>query len=79
MTVERLAEDRSGTTVRRILVVDDDPDINRLLRTRLTARGYEVSAASDGVEALEQIEAVGPDLVFLDVSMPRMGGLEARA
>ena len=62
--------------VRRILVVDDDPDINRLLRTRLAARGYEVSAAIDGERALEKIGIVNPDIVFLDVSMPGIGGLE---
>lgn len=63
-------------SVRRILVVDDDPAINRLLRARLSARGYELAAASDGDEALMQIEDFQPDVVFLDVSMPNVGGLE---
>ncbi len=63
--------------IRRALVVDDDPDINRLLRVRLTARGYHVAGAANGKEALEQIGQFSPDIVFLDVSMPVMGGLEA--
>ncbi len=62
--------------VRRVLVVDDDPDINRLVRLRLTARGYEVDSAGNGEEALERLAATPADLMFLDVSMPRMGGLE---
>ena len=62
--------------VRRVLVVDDDPDINRLVRLRLTARGYEVDSAGNGEEALEHLAASPADLMFLDVSMPRMGGLE---
>jgi sigma-B regulation protein RsbU (phosphoserine phosphatase) len=62
--------------VRRVLVVDDDPDINRLVRLRLAARGYEVDSAGNGEEALERLAARPADLMFLDVSMPRMGGLE---
>jgi serine phosphatase RsbU (regulator of sigma subunit) len=65
-----------GAPVRRVLVVDDDPDINRLVRMRLTARGYEVDSAGNGEEALERLAATPADLMFLDVSMPRMGGLE---
>lgn len=62
--------------VERILVVDDDADINRLLRARLNARGYKTETAGDGIEALAQIDAFDPDVVFLDVSMPGMNGLD---
>jgi serine phosphatase RsbU (regulator of sigma subunit) len=59
-----------------VLVVDDDADINRLLRARLSARGYDVDSAADGEQALECIAAETPDLIFLDVSMPGIGGLD---
>jgi phosphoserine phosphatase RsbU/P len=62
--------------VRRALVVDDDPDINRLVRVRLTTRGYQVTAAANGEEALRLLADDPFDLLFLDVSMPGIGGLE---
>jgi two-component system cell cycle response regulator len=60
----------------RILVVDDHEDNIELLRARLEARGYEVYGASDGQAALEQVEHVCPDLILLDVMMPKMDGME---
>lgn len=65
--------------VRRILVVDDDPDINRLVRVRLATRGFMVETATNGEEALALIAADPPDLLFLDISMPGIGGLEVLA
>ena len=62
--------------VERVLVVDDDPDINRLLGVRLSARGFKVRTAVDGEDALAKIEAEAPDLIFLDVSMPGIDGLQ---
>lgn len=59
---------------RRILAVDDDPVIQRLLRVNLEMEDYEVAVASDGVEALEQVRAFRPDLVLLDVMMPVKDG-----
>ncbi|MGA7220751.1 MAG: response regulator transcription factor [Candidatus Sulfotelmatobacter sp.] len=63
----------------RILLVDDHPIVRQGLRTLLEARpGWEVvGEASDGVEALEKVEKLQPDVVVLDVTMPRMNGLEA--
>ena len=61
---------------RRILVVDDHEDNIELLRARLEARGYEVDGAKDGQEALDQVERVCPDLILLDVMMPKMDGME---
>jgi len=61
----------------RILVVDDDERILNFLRVKLNALGYEVLTASDGIEALEQAQAQEPDLIVLDVIMPRMDGFEA--
>jgi phosphoserine phosphatase RsbU/P len=60
----------------RVIVADDDPDINRLVRTRLNARGYRTQGAGNGIEALRLIEEEPPDLLFLDISMPQLGGLE---
>jgi two-component system KDP operon response regulator KdpE len=61
----------------RILVVDDDPQIRRVMRTTLAASGYEVNDARSGEQALEEIGAEKYDLVLLDVNMPGMGGMEA--
>lgn len=60
----------------RILVVDDHPDNVLLLRARLEARGYIVESAEDGQAALDRIYASPPDLVLLDVMMPRIDGIE---
>ena len=69
----------NAAQVRRILVVDDDPDINRLVRVRLTTRGFTVESATNGEEALAAIAVDPPDLLFLDISMPGIGGLEVLA
>ncbi|MFN2637667.1 MAG: diguanylate cyclase [Gemmatimonadaceae bacterium] len=60
----------------RILVVDDHEDNIELLRARLEARGYEVEGANDGHAALEAVHRVCPDLILLDVMMPKMDGME---
>jgi diguanylate cyclase (GGDEF)-like protein len=59
-----------------ILVVDDDADIARFVEVNLRSAGYEVSVATDGEEALERAAALRPDLVLLDVMMPRIDGFE---
>jgi two-component system KDP operon response regulator KdpE len=61
----------------RILIVDDQPKIRRLMRSTLVASSYEVDEAKTGEEALERIREFRPDLVVLDVNMPGMGGLAA--
>ncbi len=60
----------------RILVVDDDRAVRESLRRSLQFNGYQVELASDGVQAMEQIEAQRPDALVLDVMMPRLDGLE---
>src|SRR5437763_13860492 len=57
-----------------IVAADDDPQLLRLVTRNLEFEGYEVLPTSNGQQALEQIEAHGPDLVLLDVMMPRMDG-----
>jgi len=61
----------------RILVVDDEPQIRRVMRTTLTGLGYEVDDAKTGEEALEKQRTYRPDLVLLDMNMPGIGGLAA--
>jgi two-component system KDP operon response regulator KdpE len=61
----------------RILVVDDEPQIRRIMRTTLTGMGYEVDDAKTGEEGLQKVRAFRPDLVLLDINMPGMGGLAA--
>ena len=60
----------------RLLVVDDEQRILNFLNSKLRASGYEVLTASNGEDALEQVQAQEPDLVVLDVMMPRMDGFE---
>jgi len=61
---------------RRILVVDDEPQITRVLRTTLSSRGYDLRVANDGETALEIMKDWNPDLVITDLVMPQMNGLE---
>jgi two-component system KDP operon response regulator KdpE len=61
---------------RRILVVDDEPQITRVLRRSLTTHRYEVRVAADGEAALDLFRDWSPDLVITDLSMPNVGGLE---
>ena len=59
-----------------ILVVDDDPDIARFVEVNLRSAGYDVAVATDGEAALDRAGAMRPDLVLLDVMMPRLDGFE---
>jgi two-component system KDP operon response regulator KdpE len=61
----------------RILVVDDEPQLRRIMRTTLIGAGYEVNDAKTGEEALEKVREFRPDLVLLDINMPGMGGVAA--
>ncbi len=60
----------------RILVVDDEPQLTRVLRTGLKSRGYDVRAAADGLAGFETFSDWQPDLVITDLAMPNMDGLE---
>jgi len=61
---------------KRILVVDDEPQITRVLRTSLSSHGYDLRVANDGETALEIMKDWSPDLIITDLSMPNMDGLE---
>jgi DNA-binding response OmpR family regulator len=65
--------------VRRVVVADDDPDILDILVFNLETAGYEVASAVDGAAALELVTTSVPDLVVLDIMMPKMDGLEVLA
>jgi DNA-binding response OmpR family regulator len=77
-------EDEEGAEVlqsvragpKRVLVVDDEPDILRLLDRSLTASGYRVTTAADGLKAEEALAATPPDLVLLDAMLPHLNGFE---
>jgi two-component system KDP operon response regulator KdpE len=60
----------------KILIVDDEPQITRVLRTALSTQGYSLRVAADGVEGIETVHDWKPDLVITDVSMPQMNGVE---
>ena len=60
----------------RVLVVEDEPSFVEALKIGLTREGFSVSVAVDGVEALEQFDRLEPDLVLLDVMLPRLSGIE---
>ena len=60
----------------KILIADDDPHIRQLLAFALEKAGFETAQAEDGEAALAQVEALAPDLLVLDINMPRLSGLE---
>ncbi|NQE36987.1 DNA-binding response regulator MtrA [Microcoleus sp. IPMA8] len=73
VSTQKLGRDYSMSTV---MVVDDSVTLREMIADLLKGRGLNVTVASDGVEALEQIKANRPDLVVLDIVMPRMNGYE---
>jgi two-component system KDP operon response regulator KdpE len=60
----------------KILIVDDEPQITRVLRTALSTQGYSLRVAANGVDGMEAVHEWKPDLVITDVSMPEMNGVE---
>jgi len=61
---------------KKILIIEDEEIIYSLLQRKLSQEGYEVSVAKDGQEGLERIRAEKPDLILLDIVMPKKGGFE---
>ena len=62
--------------MKKILVIDDDQTFRELIKTGVDDKMYEVSTAADGVQGLEQVQKSMPDLILLDIMMPRMNGVE---
>lgn len=63
-------------TAATVLIVDDEPQIRRVMRTTLSAQGYTIVEAHDGLEAILKVRSERPDLVILDMNMPNMDGIE---
>ncbi len=61
---------------KKILIADDEPYVIRVVKLKLINAGYEVITASNGLEALEKIESLKPDVVISDVNMPKLSGKE---
>ena len=74
MNAEDKPADAAAESRKRILLVDDDPEIIESLRFALTARGYEILVARDGNQGLATAEREDPDLVILDMMMPKRSG-----
>lgn len=66
-----------AATRKRVLVIDDEPDVRQILREYLEMLGHEVLEGANGLEALWAVKHHQPDVVFLDLAMPRLGGLDA--
>ncbi len=58
-----------------ILVIEDDPSVRTLLSKALAAKGYEVDTCEDGLAGLTRLEALAPDLIIVDIMMPRLDGM----
>lgn len=63
-------------TNKKILVIDDEADLTQLIGFQFKSKGFDVQTAADGVEGLEKVHEFKPDLIILDMNMPRMGGIE---
>jgi two-component system KDP operon response regulator KdpE len=74
--IEQIPNSLTPTEPRLVLVVDDEPRMIRFIRMNLELEGYRVIEASDGLQALEQVRKYLPDLVVMDVMMPKMDGFE---
>ena len=71
-----MSKRETGSTVAKVLIVDDEPNIREVVGLYLRRDGHEVVSASDGEEALGLFSSAVPDLVVLDLMLPKLGGLE---
>ncbi|MBU1292352.1 response regulator [Patescibacteria group bacterium] len=62
--------------MKKIIIIEDEETLSNLLQRKLIQKGYQVEVAKDGQEGLERIKANKPDLILLDIVMPKMGGFE---
>lgn len=73
---QMLVQPMTTPSTKRILIVDDNPDLLTIFTLALEATPFAIDTAIDGVDAMEKIQASIPDVMILDVNMPRMDGLE---
>lgn len=59
-----------------ILVVDDEPDLREMIQYQLASQGFKVETAVNGLDALDKLKTINPNLIILDMNMPEMGGQE---
>lgn len=76
LSIHREAADREAPEKSKILIVDDEPQITRVLSMACTAQGHSVKTAGDGVAALDVLKQWAADLIITDLSMPNLGGVE---
>ncbi len=74
-----MAKKSTNEPKKKILIVDDEPDLRMMFKDILSTFGYEIEEASDGVECLEKLSKKKYDLILLDLMMPRMDGMETLA
>jgi len=73
-----MSSKRTVTKLRVILIVEDDTELRRMWRIALSVEGFEVEEAGDGIEALQRLEQRSPDLIVLDLGLPRLSGLSVQ-
>lgn len=76
LLASRLMTHKNGSAMENIVIIDDDPAIQMLLKRTLASRGYEVTVAGNGADGLAQVQALHPAMVICDWVMPKMNGLE---
>jgi len=74
-----MGKKQESETKKKILIVDDEPDLRMMFKDILSSFGYEIDEANDGVDCLEKLSKKKYDLILLDLMMPRMDGMEALA
>ena len=62
--------------IKKVLIIDDEGELNEMVTLRLTKDGYQVDSATDGRTGIDKIKSFKPDIVFLDINMPDMDGWE---
>src|SRR5882672_230156 len=76
ITGSRRQSSNEGTTMKRVLLIEDDRDIVELVRYNLEREGFQVASATDGATGLAQVRKTPPDILLLDLMLPKLSGLD---